>query len=154
MSEFLLAASRARTIFEDPARAALFTEYEGECGNPLIGRCAPQLEFYERLESLDAARCFAVYSGRNLVGFAFVVVSKVPHYDLKLACVESLFVSRKARRFGLGIELMEMVTEESRKAGCTSLLCSAPLNSRLARLLFLSADLYAHVGHTFCRRLL
>lgn len=146
---------RVAKIFDDPASAGLFAEYEKECANALMGPTTPEREMYEALERLGAAQCFGAYVDGNLRGFAFVLNGELPHFGhgRKFATVESLFVSRASRECGLGSNLMDALESHCREAGCIAVIYIAPVGSRLARLLFLSEDKYKNTGHTFYREL-
>lgn len=148
-------ACRAAEIFEDAASADLIAEYERECANPLLGACAPQWEMYEAVEGLGAAQCFVAYQSKVLAGFAFVLMTVLPHYGhgRKFASVESLFVSQAARASPVGSKLMDLLEHHCREAGCVAISYSAPVGSRLERLLFLSNDRYLNTHRVFCQRL-
>lgn len=146
-------ACQAAEIFDDPASAELFAEYEQECANPLTGSTAPVRAMYEALEGLGVAQCFAAYADLKLCGFAFVLISVLPHYGRRFATVESLFVGGAGRRGGgLGVWLMSAVEAHAKKAGCTAIFYSAPVGSRFARLLFLKKE-YRKTNHIFTRSL-
>lgn len=137
-------------IFDDPACEALLAEYERECAIALIGRTGPRRDMYENLEATGLGQCFSVREDGQLVGFAFVLIAVVPHYSLSLANVESLFMTRAARS---GLALMQAIEDYARLCECMVIIYTAPVNSRLARLLFLSSDLYTNTNHVFMRRL-
>jgi hypothetical protein len=146
----LIRACRAREIFDDPRSEQLLAEYSAECAIALIGRPSPRRDMYENLEACGMGHCFAAYEAGELCGFAMLLIAVVPHYSLSCGNLESLFVTRSAH---CGGDLMRRVEEFARERGCTAILYTAPVNSRLARLLFLSEDRYMLVGHAFCRRL-
>jgi GNAT superfamily N-acetyltransferase len=156
MADLRVLGCRAAEIFADPGSAALFAEYATECANALLGPCAPRPETYAALEASGLAQCFAAYQGKVLSGFAFVLITELSHYEQgrRFAIVESLFVSRVERASGLGGELMEAVSAYARKLGCTTVSFSAPVGSRLARLLFLSEGRYMNTHHIFVRSLM
>jgi|GEM_PF-1032468 len=154
MSAVCVFDSTASAIFDDPAGAALIDEYERECANPVLGPTQPQRKLYEALEGCGVAHCFAGEVDGVLRGFAFYLMGTPPHYgDKKCATVESLFVSSEARGGGLGGQLMEAIEKDAKANGCVAILYSAPVGSRLARLLFLSTDRYRNTNHTFTRAL-
>lgn len=144
-------------LFDDPRCAELIAEYAEECGNALIGKPAPRRDLYEGIERIGLAQCFAAYENRDhpldqpqLAGFALIIIAVVPHYGLSCATLESLFVTRDAH---CGSELIRVVEEYSRKAGCTAIIYAAPVDSRLARLLLVRSDHYALTNLVFSRRL-
>lgn len=142
----------ASTIFDDPASAALFAEYEAECANPVLGPVSPRRETYEALEAMGLAQCFAVYVLGELVGFAFVVMGEAPHYGRNLATVESLYVHPEARG-GPGRALMKTVEAAARETGCQAMFYTAPVGSRMAKLLLLMSEAYPNTNLVFTRRL-
>lgn len=154
MSEMNIWACSVKALFDDPASAALFAEYARESANPLLGPCAPSREMYEALESTGMGQCFAARLDGALAGFAFVLTSALPHYGRRFASVESLFVVGPSRGGGLGGRLMNAIESYCLEAGCEAVFYSAPVESRLASLMFLWADRYTNTNHVFCRRLL
>jgi len=140
----------AAAIFNHPDGEDLIREYAEECGNALVGTPVPQRDRYENLEAAGMGQCFAAFESLKLVGFAFVLVTAVPHYDVKLAAVESVFVTKAA---SCGALLMTRVNDYAASMGCATIFYTAPVGSRLARLLFLCADEYTHTSHVFSRRL-
>jgi len=153
----MISKCRAAEIFDDPEGEDLIREYAEECGNALVGTPVPQRDRYENLEAAGIGQCFAAYELLDhpldraaLVGFAFVLVTVVPHYEVKLAAVESVFVTRRAHS---GAALMNALNHYATKMGCTTIFYTAPVGSRLAKLLFLCSDEYTHTSHVFSRRL-
>lgn len=142
----------AAVIFDDPASAELFEEYAAECANSLLGPVNPQRAIYEALEPTGSVQCFAAYCAGILRGFAFVLLGPLPHYGRRCATVESLFVARAVRSEGLGPTLMRKMEDHARDMGCEAIFYSAPVGSRLARLLFLREE-YRKTNHIFTRRL-
>jgi len=137
-------------LFDDPRSAQLIEDYAAECGNALIGKPAPQRDMYENLEAAGMGQCFAAYESGQLVGFAMVLACVAPHYGVSLANVESLFVAIGSYS---GHALMRALDDYATAQGCAAIFYWAPVNSRLARLLFLCADEYANTNHVFAKRL-
>lgn len=146
----MIVQCRAQEIFDDPDGPLLIEEYSAECAIALLGKPAPRRDMYENLEACGMGHCFAAYEDGRLVGFAMLLIAVVPHYTLSCANLESLFVTRAA---SCGGELMQRVEEYARKCGCTAIFYAAPVQSRLAKLLFLQEDLYVHTGYVFARSL-
>ena len=144
---------RAAEIFADVHWQALFAGYERECANPEMGASWPSLDMYENIEAAGLGQCFAAREDGLLYGFAFVIVGGLPHYARKCATVESLYVARETRGGGLGTALMHAVGDYAKEQGCHAIFISAPAQSRLARLLFLSEDQYRNTNHIFTKRL-
>lgn len=89
---------------------------------------------------------------QQLVGFASVLVSVLPHYGRKVATLESLFVSAPHRSGGKGAHLMAAVEEFARQSGCVAILYSAPAGGKLERLLTIQRK-YRLTNSVFCRSL-
>lgn len=134
-------------VFADEKAADLLKAYAEECSIPEIGETNPQAEMYAQMEKAGVAQCFGVYSDSQLVGFASVLATVVPHYGKKVATVESIYVAPQFR----GVNLLNVIEEYAKRRGCTAVLYSAPAYSRFARLLSLK---YRHTNSVFCRSLL
>lgn len=137
-------------LFEDGRSAGLIREYAEECGNALIGKPAPRRDLYENLEASGLGQCFAAYEEGALCGFAMVVASVVPHYGLSCATTESIFVTRGSHA---GSALMRALNDYAADLGCIVIFYIAPVGSRFATLLLLSADEYPNTNHVFAKRL-
>lgn len=144
---------RSAEIFDDPECEALLGEYADECGNALMGRARPSRDHYAILENTGMAQCFAARHDGRLCGFAMLLSTVLPHYGIRSATVESLFVARAARHLGLGTELMEAIDSEAKRRGAETIFYTAPVNSRLDLLLTLRPVAYHLTNHVFTRRL-
>ena len=128
----------------------LLAEYIAECSIPELGRPEPNWQMYETMEQAGLLQVFGAYVEDDLVGFAAVLVMLSPHYGSKLASAESIFVRRKHRPQGAGVELMSAVEEYAQAAGCRALMYSAPAGSRLETLLDKRSN---RTGSTYCKSL-
>ena len=122
-------------ILDAPNAAELLAEYETECAISAIGPINPNRETYRVLEQNGAMHCFAVYSDSELVGFANVLMTVLPHYSRKVATVESIFVMRAARGRISGLELLRRIEQYALDAGCVGILYSSPAGSAFEALL-------------------
>lgn len=130
----------------------LVDAYAAECSIPVLGKVNPQRDIYSALEQSDSSRCFGVYEGDELVGFANVLASIIPHYGKKVAVVESLYLSPSHRHGWNGRELMAAIESDAKESGCVAILYSAPVDGKLFRLLSLSLE-YSFTNAVFCRSL-
>jgi GNAT superfamily N-acetyltransferase len=128
----------------------LLEEYAAECSIPEIGPINPQAEMYRAMEGMGLAHMFAGFHGEQLVGFASLLVSILPHYGKKAATVESLFVDKRHRANGYGIEIVDAMEEFAKGEGCIVILYIAPVGSQLERLLSLKKG-YRKTNSVFCR---
>jgi hypothetical protein len=141
-------------ILGAPNAAELLREYEEECSLPEIGRIDPQAATYAAMERSGAFQCFGLFEDDgSLVGFASVLVYVNPHYNKPIATVESLFVAEAHRSGSAWFQLRGALKEYSRRRGCVALLLSAPVGSKLARLLFVEEDECRNSNHVFITRL-
>lgn len=146
----------------------LIDEYAAECSIAQIGKIDVQFETYAQLEAAGALTCFGVFEENDpgllrgpslprdffvkLVGFGSVLISPLPKYGCREAMSEFLFVSRKHRAHGTGRALMDALEEFAAAAGCGSILYSAKVHSRFARLL--AADpAYVQTNVVHCKTL-
>lgn len=143
----------AAEIFDHPASAALFAEHADECANPLLGRTCPRRAMYDALEAAGVGHTFAAHRDGDLAGFAFVLRGPMPHYEGVFATVESLFVGKQARHGGLGRHLMDAIEAYAAETGCAAIFYSAPVGSRMARMMALQPSRYRRTNLIFTRRL-
>jgi GNAT superfamily N-acetyltransferase len=136
-------------ILDAPDAEALLLEYAVECSIPELGPPVPQRETYARMESSGLMHAFGAFDGRDLVGFATVLVCILPHYGKKIATVESLFLARSYRRGGAGGWLMNQVEEWVKEAGCVGMLYNARAGSVLERLLASIPKRYQRTNSVF-----
>jgi GNAT superfamily N-acetyltransferase len=113
----------------------LLAEYAAECSIPEIGPAHPQPQIYAAMEKNGLMQCFGAPWEGAFAGFGSVLTPVLPHYGLKVATVESLFVSQDKRRCGLGRELMRMIEQYSREQSSVGILYSAPAGGQLERVL-------------------
>lgn len=128
----------------------LFAEYAEECGFTSLGPPSPQWDIYEAMQELGVLHTYGVYVDSAMVGFANVISSILPHYGVKAATVESLFVSKPYRATGAGTRLMECIEANAALEGCKLVFYSAPAGGKLEKVL---AKRYAHTNSVYCKAL-
>ena len=126
----------------------LIAEYSAECSIPEIGPINPQPETYAAMENAGLMQSFAAYDGGKLAGFANLLTPIMPHYGVKVATVETLYIAEWS---GLGSDLMRAMAEYAEGAGCVGILCSAPTGGRFERYLEASKH-YQRTNTVFYRR--
>jgi GNAT superfamily N-acetyltransferase len=139
-------------ILGAPNAQQLIDEYGAECSIPLIGKIDQQPQIYAALEAAGIFHCFGVYAGDELVGFASILGSVLPHYGRRVASVESLFLSAAYRVGGTGKALMADIEAHARLLECVAIVYTAPVNSQLVMLLQASKS-YALTNVVFCKGL-
>jgi GNAT superfamily N-acetyltransferase len=130
----------------------LIAEYAAECSIPAIGHINPSPEIYETLERARMFKCFGVFDGERLVGFATILTTVFPHYGSKIATVESLFVASASRKGVAGTELLEVLESYAKDVGCVAILYSTPSGGRLEKLLSGKKNC-SRTNAVFCRSL-
>lgn len=113
----------------------LIAEYAVECSIPEIGEINPSPEMYAAMERAGILKIFGAFHAEQLVGFASVLITVLPHYSKKVCTLESIFVLRSMRIHGLGTELMQAVKRYAKEEGCQAILYSAPSGGRLEKVL-------------------
>lgn len=119
-----------------PAFASLCAEYAQESANAaLVGR-EPEHAAYLHMEQNGTAHFLGVFKCDDLVGFACVLVTPVPHFAGRLiGTTESIFVAAEHRTGGTGIALLHAAEALARELGACGLYVSGPAEGRLARVL-------------------
>lgn len=140
------------TILDDPNWPALLAEYAAECSMPELGPPNPQRDLYELLEKSGGFQAFGVYDGNNLAGFACVLIYVLPHFGVKVATTESIFLSRSYPSPLTGMNLLNYLQEYALNNECRAFLYSAPVGSRFDRLLTLF-DSHRHTNNIYLKPL-
>lgn len=135
MSDFTIDRCSFRAIFMDENAAELFAEYAAECSLPELGAIEPHERLYESMQVNGSLHCWAVRKEGQLVGFAAVLTSILPHYSRKTAIIESIFVSKAERKSGVGAELLSAIEDFAKESRCAAMLYSAPVGSQFEKLL-------------------
>ena len=127
----------ASKILENPNFVELVEEYEDEAIKfPEFPKANPDKHKYYSLESAGLMKFVAVYVSNQLVGFATILRNTIPHYAGTFFCiVESIFLAKKYRNTGLGLELLRTVELIYNESGAECLMVTAPLDSKLESLL-------------------
>lgn len=123
-----------------PEFKELAKEYDEEC-NSVLPMAKPDAEQYAALERAGIKHgAIAVTDDSHLAGTVSILVTRVPHYDFPIATVESIFVFPKYRKIdNIGRRLLGWAQDKAKSLGAKGLYISAPVNSRLERLLSLTA---------------
>ena len=129
---------RERTFAEvsvDPAFGTLLDEYIASSSIAGLPRPKTHAESYKQLEDLGMMKGFCAYLDDELIGFANIVVSIIPHYSVKVATMESWFVEESSRSTGVGLKLKKAAEEAAKEMGAVGFFISAPMGSKLAQLM-------------------
>ena len=133
-----------------PNFADLIHEYGAESSIPGIGKPAPRMDIYHRMDATGMLHTIGVFDGEMLAGFAVAVSTVLPHYGVQIATCESLFVGQAWRKQGAGTELLRAVEKLAQESGAVGLLLIAPLGGKLARVLD-ADDAYSETNRVFFR---
>lgn len=99
----------------------LLAEYAAESAIAALGKPDPQWETYAAMEAVGCLQVFAVYVDGRMVGFVSVLAAVLPHYGVKAATVESLFVGKAWRWTRAGATLMRIVERYAAAEGCKAI---------------------------------
>lgn len=116
--------------------ARLLAEYAAECRNPELPPPNPDPVMYRALQVAGLLHVLTVHEGDEMIGFACVVVSVNPHYNVPLANTESLFVAAGHRGGYVGVKLLDAVKDLAREKGAHGLYVVAPIGTRLPGVLY------------------
>jgi GNAT superfamily N-acetyltransferase len=118
-----------------PNFVALCDEYSRESAIAELGGGKVDVEMYRAMEQAGYLRLLVARCDDDVVGFAVVILSRLPHFSKFVAGVESFFVARAARAGGTGARLRDEAERIARDAGADALLLSAPVGGALDRVL-------------------
>lgn len=119
---------------------ALIAAYAQESSIPELGEVSADMDTYRDFEARGAMYAIGAFAP-ELVGVATVLIYGLPHYaGRRIASMESLFVLPSARRNGTGMRLLQAAKDLARDFGAPGLLVSAPVGSRLDKVLQRTAD--------------
>lgn len=130
--------------------ADLLAEYAAECSIAAIGTPDPQWDMYAALERVNVLAGLGVYVDGSLAGFAVLLLTVLPHYGVKVATVESLFVGKRYRGTGAGTQLLAAADVCAGVSGCKAILYSAPAGGQLEAIL---GKRYQRTNSVFCKPL-
>lgn len=94
-----------------------------------------QSELYHKMEATGTFHVLGAYRDGEMVGFVNFLVTSLPHYGLKVATTESIFVAQEFRRTGAGVKLIREMEKISAELGAIGVLVSAPFGGRLAEVM-------------------
>tara|TARA_R110000851_G_scaffold287513_2_gene441510 strand:- start:2827 stop:3279 length:453 start_codon:yes stop_codon:yes gene_type:complete len=118
-------------ILEDKNFKDIAAEYAEESkieGMPPIDW---QTDIYQGMEDAGVIHVFKATDNGEMVGFLSMIISRLPHYGVLAATVESVFVSKGS---GAGSRLLDVAQGYAEDEGCEGFLVSAPVGGRLAAL--------------------
>lgn len=127
-----------------PENEGLLRAYADECSLPQIGPINPQPAMYEAMERAGIFHCFGAFDDGQMVGFATVLTTVLPHYGKKVATVESVFALKG------GAELLTAVNAFAKDSACAVVFYSTPVGGRFERLLSANRDC-SRTNAIFCR---
>ncbi len=124
-----------RCTFEEIDASGLLSEYAQEsaiCGLPAP---AVQMEMYNAMEAVGIICPLGAYLENILIGGVTLLSPVLPHYGVKVGVTESFFVSKKWRKTGAGLKLLNAAEVYAKEIGCAGLLVSAPVGGDLDKVL-------------------
>lgn len=90
---------------------------------------------YEAQEVAGVLRCWKATHNGVLIGFMSVLLGRSLHFGPGLAIVESIFVMKKHRITGAGVDLLRTAKTYTKDRGMRVLVVQCPYGSSLAKLL-------------------
>ncbi len=140
MANITIRACSVEEIEQAGALEILLEAYAQESSIPELGEASADMDTYRDFEARGAMHTIGAFAP-ELVGVATVLIYGLPHYaGRRIASMESLFVLPSARRNGTGMRLLQAAKDLARDFGAPGLLVSAPVGSRLDKVLQRTAD--------------
>lgn len=122
-------------VEQAPNLAELLAEYGDESAIDGLGAPCPQFGTYRLMESAGMLFILGAFHGNSLVGFIILIVSPLPHFGTVAASTESFFVTRSARKSGVGLRMLREAEQLSRSVGAAGLLVSTPAGGKLEQVM-------------------
>ncbi len=135
----------------DPSWPDMVAEYAQECRIAGMPPCDYQGDMYRIMESQGIMHMIGAYVGDTLVGFCFMLVTRLPHYGRLVGAMESMFVAKDWRKSGAGIGLIREAERISASAGAVAVLMTAPTGGSMERLMPMVG--YRHTNTCFFKAL-
>lgn len=110
---------------------ALCVEYAAESGIPELGTANVDIPMYRSMEAVGMGCCIGAWDGDELVGFAALTLSVLPHFSKRIGCLISFFVVPHARTGGTGTRIRHAAEGIALSRGAVGMMISAPSESRL-----------------------
>jgi GNAT superfamily N-acetyltransferase len=131
--DYLVTPCTFDSLEADPAFSRLVEGYTHECAIPEFTPGEVQGDAYRAMEAAGVLHCFEVRAEGALVGFLTILLHVLPHFGVRTAIVESVYVDPDHRGAGLSVvrEAKAFATQHNTRG----LLMSAPAGGALARLL-------------------
>lgn len=131
----MIKPSTLSELFAYPNIDDLLREYGDEAR--LEGLPAPKAhrESYTMMENAGMLSIFVALSGDVLIGFVVLAVCILPHYSVKTATIESIFVSDAYRVTNAGAKLLFTAEDKARERGAAGLFVNASIGGKLESLM-------------------
>jgi GNAT superfamily N-acetyltransferase len=124
----------------------ILAEYAKDC---LVDGYEPQEKIYEAMDKAGMLYCMGAYIEGELVGFASLVVSIMPHNGKKIAAIESIFALPEYRKYGIGFHLVRAARDEAKKLGCEWIVYLPRIGSAFDKILEnMDSCIKTHVQYT------
>lgn len=115
--------------------SALFVKHWEEIAFYKDIALSPDVEAYNRLESVGGLRCFTVREAGKLIGYVVFLVRRHMHYDILCAAQDVLFVDLEYRKGMVGYRLIRYAEERLRAEGVTLITQHVKKSNNVGRLL-------------------
>jgi GNAT superfamily N-acetyltransferase len=138
------------TLWSDARFACVASAYADEGAYSGMPTPQPSRDAYRSMEQRGFLAVMRVDRDGALVGFATLVLTVSPHYGVPIAVIESVFVMPE-HRGAAGARLVRAIIETARTSGAHTILATAPIGSRLGRMLAKIG--FAPTSTTYQRRL-
>ncbi|MGN6580171.1 MAG: GNAT family N-acetyltransferase [Bordetella sp.] len=135
-SELLVRQTSVAELACEPNLYDLVKAYAAESGKSVHGEAVLDIAAYQRMQDAGLSRTIGAWRNGSLIGFLIVMVTPVPHWGGQVvASTESYFVLQGERHGGVGLKLRQLAEQLAREAGARGLYLSAPVGSRLDKVM-------------------
>lgn len=113
----------------------LLKEYAAESSVKGLPKPNAKVELYRAIEGSGQIVMLGTWANGELIGFAAVINTVLPHYGIIVSVMESLFVTAERRNTGAGLGLIRLAEKIAASVNSPGLLVSAPAGGVLEQIL-------------------
>ena len=110
-------------------------EYAEECSIEGMTQINPNIDLYNKLESVGILNSYAVYEDKAIIGGFCLLISPNLHYSQNIATIESFFVKKEFRKNGIGLRLLQEAEKIAKEKNAVALFLSTPIDSDLEKVM-------------------
>lgn len=127
----------AEEMFQENNLEELYKKYQECSEHTVAGNMADfsKVDYYRNYKELEKKGCefhyILIMDDEKIIGAIIIEIAPQPHFDFKVAFINSIFLMREYRKSGIGKRMIEFVFDYAKKKGAKGCYLTAPCGSRL-----------------------